>query len=207
MSKYDHLIHNFEKQQVFWGDFLPGFMVYFRGHDCMVDSNFYASYGCYIKENFIDRWPNFHSEEEYLCFNGYDMVDPWGSFDAEIEFWIGSDRYKMERHIITEPTIVRIPPYTWHCPLEFKRVTKPVYFQVLCFRGKFGAFAPVIDNDGRKYIEYMGSAGARPCTYDKSKQCTFCGKCMTPEADEPKTAAETMARVNAEERSNKVVLM
>jgi hypothetical protein len=46
------------------------------------------------------------------------MVDPWGSFDAEIEFWIGNRLDKLEKYIITEPTIVRIPPYTWHCPLS-----------------------------------------------------------------------------------------
>lgn len=200
MSKYQNLVHTFKKQQNFWpGAFMPAYQAYFRGHDCMPEANFYSSYRCYMAEAFIDRWPNFHSEEEYLCFTGYDMVDPWGSFDAEIEFWIGKDRSNMEQHIITEPTIIRIPPYMWHCPLEYRRVSKPVYLQVLQPRGKFGSFSPRTDETGRKYIVYNGLNGTKPCNLDKTKQCTVCGKCMKPKENEPMNAAETMMRVSAGE--------
>ncbi|HHT16634.1 MAG TPA: hypothetical protein GXZ77_02790 [Papillibacter sp.] len=178
MSKYDHLIYVFEKQYTQWGDFMPPYQAYFRGHDSMPDSSFYSSYRCYMKEAFVDREANFHSEEEYLCFIGYDMTDPWGSFDAEIEFWIGESLDKLEQHIITEPTIVRIPPFYWHCPLEFKRVSKPVYLQVLGMRGKFGPYFQRIDEAGKVYIQYVGSSGQMPCRYDKEKQCTFCGRCF-----------------------------
>ena len=126
MGRYDHLVHTFEKQYNHWGDFMPPYQAYFRGQDCMEGAEFYASYRCYMKEAFLDRETNIHTEEEHLCFMGYDMTDPFGSFDAEIELWIGKDPNHLEKHIITEPTIVRIPPFTWHCPLEFKRVTKPV---------------------------------------------------------------------------------
>jgi len=199
MSNIDHLVHVFKKEQNFRpGGFLPPYQAYFRGHDCMPDSNFYSSYRCYMAAVYNDRWPNFHSEEEYLCFVGYDMVDPWGSFDAEIEFWIGTEMTKMEQHIITEPTIIRIPPYMWHCPLEFRKVNKPVYLQILQPRGKFGTFSPKIDKNGKLYIVYAGSSGHMPCKLDKSKQCTFCGKCKKlASGDEPKTASETMERINA----------
>ena len=144
----------------------------------MPDSSLYASYRCYMKEAFVDREANFHAKEEYLCFTGYDMVDPWGSFDAEIEFWIGKSLDKLEKHIITEPTIVRIPPYHWHRPLEYKRVSKPVYLQVLGTRGKFGPFFQRVDEAGKVYIEYVGASGHKPCLLDLEKQCTFCGKCF-----------------------------
>jgi len=201
MSKYDQLIYTFKKQENFWGDFMPPYQAYFRGHDCMPESSFYSSYRCYMKEAFVDKWPNFHAEEEYLSFTGYDMVDPWGSWDAEIEFWIGKDRNNMERHIITEPTIVRIPPYTWHCPLEYRHVGKPVYMQVLCIRGKFGVFSPSTDKNGRRYLAYHGSSGNMICRLDSSKQCTFCGKCFKQRTDdnEPKNAEETMRRIAAGE--------
>ena len=197
MSKYSNLIHTFEKQQNFWGDFMPPYQAYFRGHDCMPESSFYSSYRCYMKEAYVDRWPNFHTEDEYLCFIGYDMADPWDSFDAEIEFWIGNDIKNMEQYIFTEPTIVRIPPYTWHCPLEYLRVSKPIYMQVIHPRGKFGAFFQRTDENGEPYIEYSGSNGHRQCSFDKSKQCTYCGKCWKPDEDGPKTASETMALINA----------
>lgn len=178
MTKYDNLVYTFEKQYNNWGDFMPRYQAYFRGHDCMPDSNFYSSYRCYMAKCFVDRMPNFHTEEEYLTFTGYDMQDPWGSFDAEIEIWIGKDLTSMEKHVITEPTILRVPAYTWHCPLEYKRVDKPVYFQVSHLRGKFGTFHLHFFDDGHTELAYSGSAGHQPCKLDQTKQCSFCGKCM-----------------------------
>ena len=201
MGKYDRLVHTLKKQYNHWGDFMPPYQAYFRGHDCMEDSSFYSSYRCYMAEAFVDRTPNFHTEEEYLCFTGYDMLDPWGSFDAEIEFWIGEKLSELEKHVITKPTIVRIPPYTWHCPLEYKRVGKPVYFQVCGLRGKFGPMFYRVTEPGTYRIEYVGSAGAKKCLLDESVQCTFCGKCwkqtLPPGGPENATEAALLYR-NAE---------
>ena len=191
MSKYNHLIHTFQP------DHIPPHQAYFRGHDCMPDSNFYSNYRCYMKESFIDRWPTIHTEEELLCWVGYDMVDPWGSFDAEIEFWIGEDRNKMQQYIITEPTIVRVPAYMWHCPLEYRRVGKPVYFQLIIQNGKFGTYTQKIDENGRKFITYSGFSVKRQCVYDSTKPCTFCGKCSTVDENVPKSASETMELIKA----------
>ena len=190
MGKYDNLVHTFEKHINKWGDFMPPYQAYFRGHDCMPESNFYSSYRCYMKECFVDRTPNFHTEEEYLCYTGYDMLDPWGSFDAEIEFWIGEDLRHLEKHIITEPTMIRIPAYTWHCPIQYLRVGKPVYFQVCHLRGKFGTFHLHFREDGQGILAYAGSAGHMPCVLDKTKQCTFCGKCR-PDGNDDELPAQT----------------
>ena len=149
-----------------------------------------------MKDAFIDKEPNFHTEEEYLCFTGYDMLDPWGSFDAEIEFWIGKNLNSLEKHVFTKPTIVRIPPYTWHCPLQYHNVKKPVYLQVLGTRGKFGAFFYRTGENGVHRIEYVGSAGAKKCVFDPEKQCTFCGRCHKSGVSpgEPQSAAEAALR-------------
>ncbi len=107
------------------------------------------------------------------------MADPFGSFDAEISFWIGPDLDHMEEHIITEPTIVRIPAYWWHCPLEYRRVTKPVYFEVVHLRGEFGTFQ-YREVDGEKKLVYTGFTtftGRVPCVKNASKKCDFCGEC------------------------------
>lgn len=181
MSRYSNLIHVFEKEKnTMWGDFMPPYQAYFRGQGCMADATLYASYRCYMKEAFIDRTSNFHSEEEYLCFMGYDMADPFGSFDAEISLSVGQDLDHMEEHIITEPTIVRIPAYWWHCPLEYRRVTKPVYFEVVHLRGQFGTFAFREEEQGQKKLVYTGFTtftGRQPCLLDASKTCDGCGKC------------------------------
>ena len=188
-GRYDHLVHKFIRTKNNWGEFMPQYQAYFRGRDHMEGANFYASYRCYMKEAFLDKISNYHSEEEYLCFVGYDMTDPFGSFDAEIEFWMGEDLDHMEKHIITEPTIVRIPAYMWHCPLEFKRVTKPVYFQVVHLRGKFSTFAAETDEDGKPYIKYAEVGGIRKCVQDPTKNCTLCGGCWR-RAEEARLAAE-----------------
>ncbi|MCL2125415.1 MAG: hypothetical protein FWH33_05440 [Oscillospiraceae bacterium] len=192
MSRYDHLIHTFKP------DFIPPHQTYFRGHDCMPDSNFYSNYRCYSTESFIDRWPTFHTEDELLCWVGYDLADPWGSFDAEIEFWIGEDRNNMVQYIITEPTICRVPAYVWHCPLEYRRVGKPVYFQLVLKNGKFGTYSQKIDSDGKKHLVYSSFVANRQCVYDSSKKCTLCGKCRaTEDAVVPKSAAEAMEMVKS----------
>jgi hypothetical protein len=196
MGRYDHLVYTFQKQYNHWGDFMPPYQAYFRGHDCMPDSSFYSSYRCYMKDAFVDREPNFHTEEEYLSFTGYDMLDPWGSFDAEVEFWIGPSLHELEKHIITKPTIVRIPPYTWHCPLEYRNVRKPLYLQVLGTRGKFGPFYYRPDGESGYRIEYIGTAGAKKCVYNEKQQCIYCGKCWrsTLPEDGPQTAEEAALR-------------
>ena len=199
MGKYDHLVHTFQKQYNHWGDFMPPYQAYFRGHDCMPDSNFYSCYRTYMKEAFIDKEPNFHSEEEYLCFTGYDMLDPWGSFDAEIEIWIGKDLNSLEQHIITKPTIVRIPKFYWHCPLEYKRVTKPVYLQVLVQRGNMGMYVYRGKEDGDYQIEFpslSGTVNKKKCIMNPEKDCTFCGKCFKSreKSTDPKNATESALR-------------
>ena len=187
MGKYDHLVHFFDRNKNNWGEFMPAYQAYFRGEDCMEDADFYSPYRCYMKEAFIDRVSNFHSEEEYLSFVGYDMCDPWGSFDAEIHFSIGKDLDHMEEYVITEPTIVRIPAFWWHCPLEFRRVTKPVYFQVICMRGRFATF-DFKEKDGEKPLIYTAIGGPRPCVEDPTKKCTLCGKCWSKAAAAQKAA-------------------
>ncbi len=177
MGKYDHLIYQFKKEEnTHWGDFMPKYQAYFRGDACMPDAKFYTQYRPYMTEAFIDREPNFHAEEEYLSFIGYDMADPFGSFDAEMEFWIGNDIDNMEKHVITEPTIIRIPAFTWHCPLIFKKVNKPVYLETMLTKGRFGVFFRRFDENGNPYYT-TGAVGFRACVYDVNKRCNLCGRC------------------------------
>lgn len=177
MGRYDHLIYPFQKEETKWGDFIPKYQAYFRGDSCLPGAKFYTQYRPYLKEAYVDREPNFHTDEEYLCFIGYDMADPFGSFDAEIELWIGSDIDNMERHIITEPTIVRIPPYMWHCPLRYTRVTKPVYLESMLTSGRFGVFVRRFDENGNAYYPHS-NAGYKPCVLEAGKSCNVCGRCF-----------------------------
>jgi hypothetical protein len=65
-----------------------------------------------------------HDYNDYMAFLGGDPLN-FKEFDAEIELTLGEER---EKYIITEPTVVYIPKGLMHCPLNFKRVTKPVLY-------------------------------------------------------------------------------
>ncbi len=73
-------------------------------------------------ENVMEE-PHMHdAKDEYLFFTGADLMDPFKSFDAEISIMLGEDPDHMEEYTITAPSVVRIPPNFWHCPVNFKRV-------------------------------------------------------------------------------------
>jgi hypothetical protein len=65
-----------------------------------------------------------HDFDMYLYFMSFDP-DNMGELGAYIEIGLGEER---EIHKITVPATVYIPAGMIHCPLEFKRVDKPVLF-------------------------------------------------------------------------------
>ena len=64
-----------------------------------------------------------HPFTEFFYFFGSNPTD-MNEFDAEVEFSFGEER---EKHVITGPTIIAIPPGVYHCPLNFSRIGKPIY--------------------------------------------------------------------------------
>jgi uncharacterized RmlC-like cupin family protein len=64
-----------------------------------------------------------HMFTEYFFFFGSNPMD-MNEFDADVEFTFGAER---EKHVISSPTIVTIPPGVYHCPLNYARVGKPFY--------------------------------------------------------------------------------
>ncbi len=73
-------------------------------------------------------------------------------FDAEIEFYMGEDPDNLEKIVITKPTIIRVPRGVWHCPLIFKKVNKPVWFQAGLLYGTYAAFSEKTDSEGKKVL-------------------------------------------------------
>jgi len=64
-----------------------------------------------------------HNFTEFFFFFGSNPMD-MNEFDADIEFSIGEER---EKHVISEPAIIVMPPGVYHCPLNYARVGKPFY--------------------------------------------------------------------------------
>jgi hypothetical protein len=65
-----------------------------------------------------------HDYDQFLCFMGGNPMDV-KEFNAEVELSLGEER---EKQIINSPTIAYIPKGLMHCPLNFKRVDKPIAF-------------------------------------------------------------------------------
>jgi len=107
-------------------------------------------------------------------------------FDAEIEVKIGDDPDHLETKVITKPTVLCLPSNTWHCPIMFKRITKPIMFQAAFMSGVWGTIEGLKDEDGKPYYKYMGD-NVRFCVFDPKKTCNLCGKCFRKE-EETKSA-------------------
>jgi len=175
------------REITFWGDWCPCPQTYLRGTIYMEDATFDVGYQLYAGEADAEV-THFHSSaEEYCYFMGPDpnnILD----FDAEIEMLIGDDPDHLESKIFTEATVVRIPANTWHAPIKFRKVKKPVLFQAAYLAGNWGVVYKGPDRPDedvnasapharRDTYEYMGN-DTRKCKYDYSKRCIICGKCF-----------------------------
>jgi len=72
----------------------------------------------------MEEYAHSHDFDMYLYFHSFD-ADNMGDLGADIEIGLGEER---EIYKITTPTSVYIPAGMIHCPLEFKRVDKPILF-------------------------------------------------------------------------------
>jgi hypothetical protein len=76
-----------------------------------------------------------HSNAEILYFIGGDPMN-FKEFGAEVEFVMGEGE-DAETHVITTTTWVYVPAGLLHCPLNFKRVDKPIMFGHIMFAPTF----------------------------------------------------------------------
>jgi hypothetical protein len=85
-------------------------------------SNFTIMFLRITEPTLMEESAHSHDFDMYLYFLSFDP-DNMGDLGAEIEIGLGKEQ---EIHIITTPATVYIPKGMIHCPLEFKRVDKPV---------------------------------------------------------------------------------
>ncbi len=72
-----------------------------------------------------------HNVAEYLYFIGGNPMN-FKDFGAEVEFTIGEGA-DAETYTITSTTWVYVPKNVPHCPLNFKRIDKPIMFGHIMF--------------------------------------------------------------------------
>ncbi len=123
----------------------------------------------------IDPVPHKHDRDEYLAFMG-PPEDPFG-MDVHIEMTLGLGE-EAETFSVDVPTIIRIPAGLWHCPLDFMRVDKPFFFEVVLQQGNFGGIYHMPDGDRPIYYN-----GMIDCILEPGKHCSCCQKCLSLEWD------------------------
>lgn len=87
-------------------------------------SNFTIMFLRITEPTLMEEAPHAHDFDMYLYFHSFDP-DNMGELGAEIEMGLGPEQ---ERHLITTPASVYIPAGMIHCPLHFKKVTRPIMF-------------------------------------------------------------------------------
>lgn len=177
------------REETQWGPWCPSPQAYFRGDIYMEDSFYNVGFQVFTAANNMED-PHFHQAvDEYIFFISADPTKP-EEFDAEIEFMIGDDPDHMESRMITKPTVVRLPPNVWHCPIKFRKMNKPLIFQAAFLNGTWGTIVRKKNTAqeaspffNREYVyEYMGD-NVRFCKFNKQKRCNICGACF-PKMDE-----------------------
>ncbi len=101
--------------------------------DGKLEGNVSMCYHCVSEPINFDK-PHSHDFEETLCFiggNPRDITD----FDAVVEYTING-----EKHILTKPGCVSMPPGLPHCPISIKNVSpeKPIVFLEVSLASSYG---------------------------------------------------------------------
>jgi hypothetical protein len=174
--KYERLVYEFKPEyneaaaEGVGTDFVYSPQAYFRGACQIPGAKYNVGFQIFVKPFVLDRTPHRHPIEEYLIFLGGTFPNMF-EFDADISLCLGEE---MEEYIITKPTIVRIPAGVLHCPLNFRRVDKPIFFQAACMQGMFGGVY-----DGKEiYTTALASAYMMA-----DKKCDACKKCLDDDWD------------------------
>jgi hypothetical protein len=176
MGRYDDLVFTIPQEFHSWYGFASprGF---FRGTTMMPAAKLYMDFTSVTKELVMEVPHTHHAVDEYLVFTGADLKNFW-EFDAEVDVWIGEDPENLELYTLTEPTIIRVPPKLYHCPVNFRRISKPIVFSAVYLDGDWSKINRSVGPDGRESFTYDG-AGIRRCVMDRSKECIYCGKCFS----------------------------
>lgn len=153
-------------------DYLVNPRAYFRGACQIPGSQMVIGFNILKKPFFLEKYPHVHEHDEYLIFLGGTFPNLF-DFDAHIELTIGKGE-DAETYNIDEPTIVRIPAGVWHCPLNFIKINKPVFFQPALQQGCFGGTYDF--PGGMREMYYNGNI---ECVIEPGKKCNSCRKCLT----------------------------
>lgn len=179
-GKYDKFFFELPVEYHNYGDIYANPRGKFRGITQMEDCNFYGGFSVALKPTNMEVPHIHHARDEYLWFTGSDIANIF-DFDGEVELYLGWNPDEMEKIVITEPTVVRVPPNMWHTPINFTRVDKPIAFLPVYGDGDWSKIIRSQTEDG-EYEYLFEAASLRKCVYDHEKICNYCGKCLSDDS-------------------------
>jgi hypothetical protein len=112
----------FFKNPIVPGKFGDRLIFYSRDH--VGEKPLSVLWNCITEPYLMVNDPHTHDFDQFLHFYAADSLHI-ADFQAEVEITLGEE---MEKHVITETTVLYIPAGTLHCPLNFKVIRKPVIF-------------------------------------------------------------------------------
>jgi hypothetical protein len=161
-GKYAKYLTTDIKEDTMLPDVIPGPTFGFRGDSQIPGSKANFGWNVITKPYFLDRVTHVHAGDEYLCFLAGNVPDCFSEFDAECDIYLGEEQ---ELYTIKEPTIVYIPKGLWHCPLEFRKVNKPLLFVMILLTPGFA----LTDIEGNKVSFNGPGVDGAPKTIDLAK--------------------------------------
>jgi len=107
-----------------WGPVASGMFNMEKVSELFPKSNVTGSGVYFTQPHVMVKDTHVHDFDEYLFFLGTNFAD-MNDFDAEVWLYMGEER---EKYVIKSPTIVYVPAKLVHCPLNFAKINKPVFF-------------------------------------------------------------------------------
>ncbi len=101
----------------------------FRGEIDSEGTSFSFDWSCISQPIDMRADSHAHDFDEFLIFTGTNPQD-MNEFQAEVEICLGEECAK---YSVTEPTVFYIPKGLRHCPLDFKRIDKPIAYWNIFF--------------------------------------------------------------------------
>lgn len=131
----------------------------FLGNSQIPGASYYVSYRLIREACVPEPYPHRHEADEYLVFGTETMNGR--DWDAEVAVTIGRGA-DAETFVINRPATVFIPAGTWHGPVDFRRVGKPVFYQPSLMQPGFGGVyaLPEGEQEIRNMEQLPGLSGA-----------------------------------------------
>jgi hypothetical protein len=128
-TKYGDLIHSTELVHQ-----IPHYTGYsYLSHKGELDQNCSIGYHC-ITKPICFKEPHSHDFVEMLFFFGGNPEDI-RDLGCEVEITLGEEK---EKHLLTQAGVVTIPANLVHCPIDVRKVTKPIMFLEISLTREYG---------------------------------------------------------------------